>query len=168
MVIRATKKLLNIARIEPLENQNETETPLPGEWYAGLVPTGRQGKMLIHFMHNSTKLSILCPGKSLNKVLPVFPGRMEQLLIRLGYPEIISNFQLESKPEFFTTNSRSMLAHMNQMRYAIEYSFAIARGFDEINLSDIEDALSGMLFSSKGSKDYTKPIEILQRLADKY
>ena len=56
---------------------------------------------------------------------------------------------------------------MNQMRYAIEYSVAIARGFDEINLSDIEDALSGMLFSSKGSKDYTKPIEILQRLVHK-
>lgn len=166
MVIRATKKLLNIARIKPLENQNEAKTPLPGEWYAGLVTTGKQGQMLIHFLHSSTKLSILCPGKSLNKVLPVFPERLEQLLIRLGYPELISKFQLESKPEFFTTNSRSMLAHMNQMRYAIEYSVAIARGFDEINLSDIEDALSRMLLSSKGSRDYTKPIEILQRLVN--
>jgi hypothetical protein len=52
------------------------------------------------------------------------------------------------------------------MQYAIEYSVAIARGFDEINIGDIEDALSGMLFSSKDSKGYKKPIEILQRLTD--
>ena len=59
-----------------------------------------------------------------------------------------------------------MQAHMIQMRYSIEQMVAIAIVFDEINLSDIEDALSGMLFSSKGSKEYKKPIEILQRLAD--
>ena len=70
------------------------------------------------------------------------------------------------KPKIYTTSSRSMLAHMNQMRYAIEYSVAIARGFDEINIGDIEDALSGMLISSKDSKGYKKPIEILQRLSD--
>ena len=67
-------------------------------------------------------------------------------------------------PGIFTTKSKSILAHMNQMRYSIEHIFAIV--FDEINLSDIEDAPSGMLFSSKGSKEYKKPIEILQRLAD--
>jgi hypothetical protein len=166
MVIRATKKLLNISRIEPIENPNEEQVPFPGAWYAGLVPTGRQGKMLIHFLHSSTMLSILNPGKSLNKALPEFHERLEQILLRLGYPKLISKFEMGTEPEIFTTNSRSMLAHMNQMRYAIEYSVAIARGFDEINLSDIEDALSGMLFSSKGSKEYKKPIEILQRLAD--
>ena len=67
-----------------------------------------------------------------------------------------------TKPEIFITNSRSMLAHENQMRYAIEYSVAIARGFDKINISDIEDALSGMLFSSKGSRDYEKPNIVIQ------
>jgi len=167
MIIRATKKLLNISRLESIQNRNEVETALPGEWYAGLVPTGKQGKMLIHFLHSSTKLSILCPGKSLNKTLPVLPERLEQLLIRLEHQQLLPKFQVETDPVIFTTNSKSMLAHMNQMRYAIEYSVAIARGFNEISLIDIEDTLSGMLFSSKGAKDYTKPIEILQSLAEK-
>ena len=83
MIIRATKKLLNTSGIKPVKNVNESDAPLPGEWYAGLVSTGRQGKLLIHFLHSSTKLSILCPGKSLNKALPVFPERLEQLLRRL-------------------------------------------------------------------------------------
>ena len=64
MIIRATKKLLNTSGIKPVKNLNELDAPLPGEWYAGLVSTGRQGKMLIHFLHSSTKLSILHPGKS--------------------------------------------------------------------------------------------------------
>ena len=67
-------------------------------------------------------------------------------------------------PGIFISNSRKIQAHMIQMRYSIEHMVAIV--FDEINLSDIQDALSGMLFSSKGSKEYKKPIEILQRLAD--
>jgi hypothetical protein len=167
MIIRATKKLLNISRLDSILNQNETESALPGEWYAGLVPTGKQGKMLIHFLHSSTKLSVLCPGKSLNKTLPVLPERLEQLLIRLEFQHLFPKFQMETDPEIFTTNSKSMMAHMNQMRYAIEYSVAIARGFNEISLIDIEDTLSGILFSSKGAKDYIKPIEILQGLAEK-
>jgi hypothetical protein len=38
--------------------------------------------------------------------------------------------------------------------------------WNESNLSDIEDALIGMLISSKGSKDYKMPKEIIQKLAD--
>ncbi len=166
MIIRATRKLLNTSRIEPVKNLNEPKAPFPGEWYAGLVSTGRQGKMLIHFLHSSTKLSILCSGKSLNKALLLFPERLQQLLERLGYVKLIFQFQTHTVPEIHTTNSRSMLAHMNQMRYAIEYSVAIAEGSEEINIGDIEDALSGMLLSLEGSSKYQKPKDILQRLAD--
>lgn len=52
------------------------------------------------------------------------------------------------------------------MQYSIDYSVAIARVFDDINFSDIEDALNGRLLSSRGSKDYTMPKEIIQKLAD--
>jgi hypothetical protein len=43
------------------------------------------------------------------------------------------------------------------MRYSIEYIVAIARVFDEINLSDIEEAQNGLLLFSMGSKDYKMP-----------
>jgi hypothetical protein len=164
MIIRATKKLLNTSGIKPVKNLNELNAPLPGEWYAGLLSTGRQGKMLIHFLHSSTKLSILCPGKSLNKALPVFPERLEQLLRRLGYSKLVFQFQLHTKKEIYTTNSRSMLSHMTQLKYAIDYSIALAETFEDIDYDVIEDSLSDMLLSSMGSGRYKKPTDILQRL----
>ena len=166
MIVRATKKLLNTSGIKPIKNLNESIAPLPGEWYAGLVSTGKQGKMLIHFLHTSTKLSILCPGKSLNKALLVFPKRLELLLGELGYSKLVFQFQLCTTPEIYTTNSRSMLSHMTQLKYAIEYSIALAETIEDINYSEIEDSLSDMLLSSKGSGRYEKPTDILQRLVN--
>ena len=166
MIVRATKKLLNTSGKKPVKNLNESNVLLPGEWYAGLVSTGRQGKMLIHFLHSSTKLSILCPGKSLNKALPVFPERLERLLRRLGYSRLIFQFQVHTKPEIYATNSRSLLAHMNQMKYAIEYRVALAEQDEDINYSEIEDLLSDMLLSSVGPGKYEKPKDILHGIVD--
>jgi len=166
MIIRATKKLLNISGIKPLKNPNESEGPLPGEWYAGLVSTGRQWNMLIHFLHSSTQLSILCPGKSLNKALLVFPERLEQLLRRLGYSRLIFQFQVHTKPEILATNSRSMLAFMNQMKYAIEYRGALTEKLEDINYCEIEDLLNDILLSSGGPRKYGKPTDILQKLVN--
>ncbi len=166
MIIRATKKLLNTSGIKPIKNLNESAAPLPGEWYAGLVSAGKQGKMLIHFLHTSTKLSILCPGKSLNKTLQVFPVRVERLLGRLEFSKLIFQFQQHTKPEIYTTNSRSMLSHMTQLKYAIDYSIALAETFEDIDYDEIEDSLSDMLLSSKGSGRYDKPTDILQRLVN--
>ena len=166
MIVRATKKLLNTSGIKPVKNQNGSNVPLPGEWYAGLVSTGRQGKMLIHFLHSSTKLSIVCHGKSLNKALPVIPERLGQLLRRLGYSRLVFQFQMHTKPEIFATNSRSMLAHMNQMKYNIEYHLALTEKLEDINYCDIEDILSDMLLSSTGTGKYERPTDILERIVN--
>ena len=66
MIIRATSKTLNIARIAPVKNLAEIEGPLPGEWYVSLVPTGRKGVSAIHFVHNPTMLSVFFMGYSHN------------------------------------------------------------------------------------------------------
>ena len=122
--------------------------------------------MLVHFLHTLTKLSILCPSKSLNKVLQVFPGRVERLLGRLDSSRIVFQFQLYSKPEIYTTNSRSMLAYMNQMKYAIEYNVALTEKLENINYGEIEDLLNDMRLSSVGSRKYEKPTDILQKLVN--
>jgi hypothetical protein len=166
MIIRATKKLLNTSGIESIKNLTEPVSALPGEWYAGLVPTGIPGKMVIHFLHYPTKISIFCQGKSLNKALPELPGRVEQLLKRKGFSKLVFQFQLYSEAEIFATNNRSMLSHMNQLKYALEYEFYITENIEEINFDKIEDSFSNWLFSSKGSKKYEKPTEILKNLAD--
>jgi hypothetical protein len=166
MIIRATKKLLNTSRIPPVKNLNESKAPFPGEWYAGLVSTGRPGSMLIHFLHSSTKLSIICPGKSLKKALIMFPERLEQLLGRLGYSKLIFQFQAHTTPEIFATNSRSMLAHMSQMKYAIEYNVALTEKLEDISYNDIEDLLCDMLLSSAGPRKNEKPTDILRKLVN--
>ena len=166
MIIRATKKLLNTSGIKPEKNLHESDIILPGEWYAGLVPTGKQRKMLIHFLHTSTKLSILCPGKSLNKALQIFPSRVELLLGRLGSSKLVFQFQLHTKPEIYTTSSRSMLSHMTQLKYAIDYSIVLAETFEDIDYDEIEDSLNDMLLSSKESRKYEKPTDILWKLVN--
>ena len=166
MIIRATKKLLNTSGIKSIKNLTEPVSALPGEWYAGLVPTGIPGKMVIHFLHYPTKISIFCQGKSLNKALPELPGRIEQLLKRMGFSKLIFQFQLHSETEVYATNNRSMLSYMNQIKFALEYRFHLEEIFEEINFEELEDHYGDWIFSSKGSKKYEKPTEILKNLAD--
>ena len=73
---------------------------------------------------------------------------------------------MHTKPEIYATNSRSMLAHMNQMKYNIEYHASLAENAGDINYSEIEDIQSDALLSSGGPGKYEKPTEILHRLVD--
>ena len=166
MIIRATNKLLNTSGIKPVKNLDEITSALPGEWYAGLVSLNRPGKLAIHFLHNPTKITVICPGKSINKALLDFPRRVEQLLKRLGYSLLIFQFQLKTELEVYASNSRSMLAYMNQLRYNIEYNLAMAETIEDINYDKIEDIHNNWLFTSKGDRKFEKPVEILQTLVD--
>ncbi len=135
---------------------------LPGEWYAGLVSTGKQGKLAIHFLHYPTMLTVLVSGKSLNKALPLFKARAENLIKRLGYSKLLFQYQLQTEPQIFATNSRSMLSHMNQLRISIECNLALAETVDDIDWDYIEEKHFDWLFSK--DKKYIKPADILEKL----
>jgi len=45
MIIRATKKLLNVSGIEGIQNTDPLIDSLPGEWYATLVSMKTPGKL---------------------------------------------------------------------------------------------------------------------------
>jgi hypothetical protein len=51
MKIRATKKLLNIARIKVIKDLSPLTDKMPGEWYSSIVSMGTPGKLAIHFLH---------------------------------------------------------------------------------------------------------------------
>jgi hypothetical protein len=162
MIIRGTSKILKTSGIKPVKNTEEITSELPGEWYTGLVSTGKQGKLAIHFLHYPTMLTVLVSGKSLNKALPLFKVRAENLIKRLGYSKLLFQYQLQTEPQIFATNSRSMLAHMNQLRMNIEYHLAMAETIEEIDWDYIEDIHFDWLFSK--DKKYTKPADILGKL----
>ena len=83
MIIRATTNLLSIARIKPVKMEASIAGPLPGEWYASLLSTGRKGGSVIHFLHHPTLITILVMGRSLNKALDVLPVREDKYLTYL-------------------------------------------------------------------------------------
>jgi len=59
-----------------------------------------------------------------------------------------------------------MLAHMNQMKYNIEYHASLAENTGDINYGEIEDIQSDALLSSGGPGKFETPTEILRRFLD--
>jgi hypothetical protein len=165
MIIRASKKLLNISGINPITHIDDSTEILPGDWYANILKTGYPGKLVILFFHNKTKISIICPTKSLNIALKQFPEKVKSYLIRHRFDSLIDKFKLDSEIQIFTTESKSTLAYMNQLSSNIEWHLSKSKSFEKINYSSIEDIHSGFLFSIDGkSGKYEKPIEILNRI----
>jgi hypothetical protein len=168
MIIRATKKLLNISGIKPIKNFNVPNKVMPGEWYASTISLQQPGKLAVHFLHYPSFISILIPGKSLNKVLSQLKPRTIALLNRLGYSDLIPYFNLDSNPEIFATNSRSILAHINQVKYNMEYHIADSESVDSIDYNRLEDIHFDSLFTDKSSpRGYITPKNILDNLLSK-
>jgi len=165
MIIRATKKLLNTSGITPIKDPSDPNKNMPGEWYASTISLQQPGKLAVHFLHYPTFISILIPGKSLNKVILLLRLRTTALLKRLGYSDLIPQFQLDSKPEIFATNSRSILGHINQLKFNIEYHIALAETIDSIDYDRIEDIHFDMIFTDKLSPGgYLTPKRILDNM----
>lgn len=168
MIIRATTKLLTIARIKPVKMETTINGPLPGEWYASLLSTGRKGGSVIHFLHHPTMISILVMGRSVNKALDVLPVRVHALLSRNGFSDLAKGFELFTVPEIVTTNSRSILASMTQIKFDLEYNLALLEDVEPAVLNRIEDEYLKYLFGGKiakaQSKDYIRPVDQLKKL----
>jgi len=168
MIIRATKKLLNTSGITPIKDPSDPNKNMPGEWYASTISLQQPGKLAVHFLHYPTFISILVPGKSLNKVILLLRLRTTALLKRLGYSDLIPQFQLDTKPEIFTTNSRSILGHINQVKFNIEYHIALAETIDSIDYDRIENIHFDMIFTDKLSPGgFITPKRILDSIITK-
>ncbi len=134
MIIRATKKLLRIAGIKPLKSDENNDAVFSGEWYANTVKTGHPGKLVMLLYHNKTRISIICPTKSLNIAVKQLPVRVENYLTRLGFKTLIPNFDLNSEIQIYTTDSKSTLAYMNQLIFNIEWHLGRAESLENIRI----------------------------------
>jgi len=174
MIIRATTKLYNIARISAEKNISALSDNLPGEWYSTLISTGRVGEHGILFLHIPTMITVVTLGKSIRKAVKELPQRTESLLIRNGFKDLVPDFQLKTTPEFYSTNSRNILANMNQLKFSLEYSLALSEELEERDIAKIEDIFMNYLIGGKianertSKRDYIKPKTILKRVDRKY
>ncbi len=165
MIIRATKKLLNTSGIRPVKNLNDQTSRMPGEWYASTVSMHQPGKLAIHFLHCPTFISIIVPGKSILRAIPSLRQRTPALLERLGYPTLESLYQLDSEPQVFATNSKSILAYINQIKANLEVHFARASSIESINFDYLEDIHNDWIFFDKSDlKGYFMPKDRLEDL----
>ncbi len=162
MIIKATNKLLNISRIKPEKCSIELIDKFPGEWYANLISQLVPGKFIIHFLHNPTFISILVPGKSIQKASKSIPDRARDLLIRHGFKDIVNRYFLDSEIKIYKSDNRSIQGNLNNIKYDIEYQ--ISRYFSDeiIDLTKIEDLEMDYLFGGKNIKGYKSPRTILK------
>jgi hypothetical protein len=112
---------------------------------------------------------ILVLGRSLNKALDVLPGRVHALLSRNGFLDLIPGFELFTVPEIVTTNSRSILANMTQLKWDLEYNLALLmEAFGPSEINRIEDKHLKCLFVGKiagaESRNYCSPVDQLKKL----
>lgn len=122
----------------------------------------------IHFLHNPTRISVLVPGPFLDQSITGLRERAAALLMRKGYGRLLFQYELQSPPVFLNTNSRSILASMNQMRYEIEYHLSMPEISGEIKLAKIEDIeLDTIIRTGKKLMDNTSPARILNELLEK-
>ncbi|MFB6344043.1 hypothetical protein ACE1ET_20160 [Saccharicrinis sp. FJH62] len=168
MIIRATKKVLNLNRIKTERNDSPLNDQLPGEWYVDLISLGKPGKFALHYLHHPTKIVIIVKGRSLKKSEQLFKDRIRHFLERHNYNPLIEKFELEGKTKIYSTNDRGMLSNMNQIKWNSEYHCISSQNPDLIDFNWIEDISINNLFTTKDTgKKYLKTKTILNELLEK-
>jgi hypothetical protein len=167
MIIRATSKVLNLSKLKPEINTNELIDILPGEWYANIFSLGKPGKLGIYFVHQPTKITIMLPERSLKKAIEKLPMRVAGYLRRHGQIDLFPHFKLDtSTVEIFTSNSKSVLGHMNTIKWDIEYHCYQAERIEDIDFDWLENIFYDHLFQTKETKgEYLSTQKILYKLS---
>jgi hypothetical protein len=164
MIIRATNKALKMSKMIPIKRESVLNDNLPGEWYVDLISLGKPGKFGLHFIHHPTLISVVVPGRSLSTIFQSFTVRTIDLLSRHKYDKLIPFFHLDSVPDIYATNSRSMLAYLRQVKWDSEYHCHNAKSIDEIDFNWIEDVLLDCLFgTTENPHKYKSPKLMLDR-----
>lgn len=168
MIIRATQYLYRLSGVPSVKNTEEPPSPFPGEWYTNFVERFDGRYNAIHFLHNPTRISVLVPGPFLDQSIAGLRERSAALLMRKSYGRLLFQYELLSPPVFYNTNSRGILASMNQMRYEIDYHLSMPETIGEINLDLIEDIeFDTIIRTGKKLMDITTPARILDELLAK-
>ena len=144
LIIHSVQKLLNTSR---LSASLYVTQPNQGQhlhsWYARLLATSFRGKMLVMYVHEPSLLVVVCKGKTIQGTWEVFLGRLERLLSRFQFPDDFIKTELSQVEGYIVskTNSKSMLASMNQIIFELEYDCTRFDDFDEIPLDWLEDKM---------------------------
>jgi hypothetical protein len=168
IIIHAVQKLQNTSRLKaPLYVSEASPSQVLHRWYARLVSTSFPGKMLVMYMHEPSGLTILVHGKTIQSTHFFFKERLSKLLSRLGFTSSFIENEMSLQEEGYVvgkTNSKSMLARMNQINYQVEYQSSRAATYEEIPLGWMEEQIAEYPYHDPVTKKYRKLIDYFHDL----
>ena len=166
IIIHAVQKLLNTSRLK-----TSLYVSKPGEgqqlhsWYVRLFSSTFRGKLFVMYVHEPSLLTIICRGKTISGTWPEFLIRLTALLKRYDLSDEFIQFEMKEMDGYVVakTNSKSMLAHMNQMVFLLEYVCSRSSSYESILPDQLEDILMDNLYQT-GNKErpYITPKEFWQ------
>ena len=157
---------MNTSRLAgPLLITAKAESQLMHDWYITLSGSGFAGKFFVVYCHHPSLLTIIVRGKTIKKTFDEFKIRLLNLLTRFEFPKYFIDLEMKLTDEFVVgkTNSRSMLAYLNEINYHNEWRFKIFSSYDTIDLVAVENMIMSMLYSVKGEKEYNTPTKYWEK-----
>ena len=163
VIIHSVQKLLNTSRLKAALYISE-----PGKeqylhsWYARLLATGFPGKLLVMYVHEPSLMLILCQGKTIQGTWNSFRERLKNLLERFYFTNSFIEKEMGQMEGYIVskTNSKSILAHMNQMVYHLEYHCSQVASYDSIPLDFLENGMMETLYQyGKSFHDYRSALD---------
>ena len=152
LIIHAVQKLLNTSRIQTGQYITKpADGQLMHSWYARLFSSTFPGKLMVMYVHEPSLLTVVCRGKTINGTWPEFVVRLPALLHRYHFNEAFIVTEMKEANGYIVakTNSRSMLAHMNQMIFQLEYDCSRFPSYGSISQDLLEDRMMDHLYQSK-------------------
>ena len=163
IIIHAVQKLLNTSRLEAALYITKPDTNQYLHcWYARLLASSFPGKMMVMYVHEPSLMAVICKGKTIQGTWETFKSRLKLLLRRHKFSEKFIYDEL-AQAEGYTvskTNSKSILAFMNQMVFELEYQCRVVNEYDAIPLDELEDRFMDRLHQTgKKQMDYSTPLK---------
>ncbi|MBO9202660.1 hypothetical protein J7I42_20395 [Niastella sp. MAH-29] len=131
-------------------------------WYCSLLATGFTGKLMLMYVHEPSLLTIICRGKTINGTWEEFKHRLPQLLKRYNFQPAFIELETALANEFVVskTNSRSMLAHINQMKLSLQIHCSNFDSYANISQDLLEEFGMKYLYGIEGkSNSYRTAIQ---------
>ena len=167
IIIHGVQKLLNTSRLKPaLFISQPDEKQWLHSWYARLLATGTSGKLLLMHVHQPSLMVVLCKGKTIQGTWTEFKQRLTSLMQRSGFPKSFIEREMNLMNGYVVskTNSRSMLAFMNQMVPTLEHHIGRAGSYEKIPLDWLEDLMMEFIHNVSGETRYFTPLEFWQQI----
>ncbi len=156
VVVRCTQKLLR--RLRDWAWVESESTTVLGDWCGNLVVT-RNARLLL-FISERSRLPVLLPARNLAGLATNFPTAVSNVLVGLSVPALSISRELEAMAEvrFVPTNSRSLLASLNDFTFHLKWRLQTDTGVDLQSLAlELSEVPSGPL-------GYQQPGEVTRGL----